>query len=96
MLDRDRDLLARVAVANPHLAGTVMRLCDELVDGELPPPPLLREFGEHVRDLGRLIVDHAEAVENPPPMVIDSPQGPQDTSDPGGYSRAQADPYSPS
>lgn len=30
---KDRDLLARVAVHNPHLAGTVLKLCNDLEDG---------------------------------------------------------------
>lgn len=58
-LIKDRDLLARVAQYNPHLAGTVLKLCNDLVDGkelgELPPALLLREVGEYVQAIGRLV-----------------------------------------
>lgn len=56
MIEKDRDLLAHVAVYNPHLAGTVLKLCNDLEDGrengELPPAELLRDLGTYVATIG--------------------------------------------
>jgi len=64
VIGKDRELLALVAVHNPHLAGTILKLCNELQDGkrlgELPPPELLTALGYYVQDIGRLIVAVAQ------------------------------------
>lgn len=56
---KDRDLLARVAVHSPHIAGTMLRLLNDFEDaarlGELPPAPLLAALGGYVEGLGKLI-----------------------------------------
>lgn len=56
---KDRDLLARVAAYSPHIAGTMLRLLNDLEDahrlGELPPPELLRELGQYMDRLGRFL-----------------------------------------
>lgn len=60
MIGKDRELLARVAVHNPRIAGTILRLLNELEDGakldELPPPDLLRQLGQYLSSLGQLVV----------------------------------------
>lgn len=58
-----RDLLANVAMANPRLAGSVATLVDEMRHGELPDPELLVVFGQHVREIGELIIGRAEVLE---------------------------------
>lgn len=62
---KDRELLGRVAVHCPHVAGTMLRLLNDLEDaarlGELPPAPLLGEFGTYVEGIGRLITDLSRA-----------------------------------
>lgn len=62
---KDRELLARVAVHNPHLAGTVLRLVNDLEDaarlGELPPAALRRELGAYLQGLGGLIAALVES-----------------------------------
>lgn len=71
---KDRDLLARVAVHCPHVAGTMLRLLNDLEDaatlGELPPTPLLAEFGTYVEGLGKLITHLADSMKAQP-VVID-------------------------
>lgn len=73
VIEKDRDLLARVAVHSPHLAGTVLRLCNDLEDAyqlsELPPGDLLEALGHYVGLLGQLICDLAP--KEPSPVVID-------------------------
>lgn len=63
MIEDHRDLLARVAVHNPHLAGAALRMCNELADapdtGQIPPPALLIEFGEFLARLGGFLTDVA-------------------------------------
>lgn len=70
---KDRELLVRIAVHSPHLAGTLLKLLNDLEDahqlGELPPAPLLREMGGYVQDLGALIRSLAATEANP--FVID-------------------------
>jgi hypothetical protein len=71
---KDRELLARVAVYCPHVAGTMLRLLNEIEDaaslGELPPTPVLAEFGTYVEGLGKLITHLAES-RKAQPVVID-------------------------
>lgn len=71
---KDRELMARVATYNPHLAGTLLRLCNDLQDaarqGDLPPVPLLAEFGVYVEGLGKLITTLAHEPQ-PESVVID-------------------------
>lgn len=59
MIEKDRELLASVAIHNPHLAGTVLRLCNDLEDaarlGELPPPELLQRLGAYLQAIGGLV-----------------------------------------
>lgn len=66
---KDRELLARVAAHNPHLAGTVLRLCNDLDDGvhlgELPPAPLLHELGVYLHELGLLVTAIADGMTCP-------------------------------
>lgn len=69
-VDRDRRLFARVAETNPGLVRTLGVLIGELQASELPPPDVLRAYGEHVRRLGDTIVARADALEYPPPTVI--------------------------
>lgn len=56
---KDRELLGRVAVHCPHVAGTMLRLLNDLEDaarlGELPPAPLLAELGAYVEGVGKLV-----------------------------------------
>lgn len=62
---KDRELLGRVAVHCPHVAGTMLRLLNDLEDaarlGELPPAPLLGEFGAYLEAIGKLINDLSRA-----------------------------------
>lgn len=59
LIDKDTELLARVAVDCPPLAGTILRLCNVLEDAkdaaELPPPDVLRELGRYIEALGQLV-----------------------------------------
>lgn len=74
MIDLDRTLLARVAESNPHLASAVLRIVNELTDGEIPDPTLLRQFGQHLAALGRLVEARADHLERPegPAVIIDT------------------------
>lgn len=57
VFEKDHELLAKVAQHAPHVAGSVLSLCNALEDAdELPPPELLAAFRRHVEGLGRLIV----------------------------------------
>lgn len=62
-LTKDRDLLVRVAVHSPHIAGTMLRLLNDLESAveleELPPAALLEELGVYVERLGRLVTSIA-------------------------------------
>lgn len=62
-LTKDRDLLACVAVHSPHIAGTLLRLLNDLEDavrlGELPPSPVLAALGGYLGCVGRLVVSLA-------------------------------------
>lgn len=93
VIEKDRDLLARVAVDNPHLAGTVLRLCNVLEDaqryGELPSADLLRELGEYLRDLGQLVIGKALVASRPDYLVVsgNTPSPPSPT----GGARSAAD-----
>lgn len=62
---KDRELLGRVAVHCPRIAGTMLRLLNDLEDtaslGELPPATLLAEFGTYVEGLGKLLTELARA-----------------------------------
>jgi len=59
VIEKDRELLGRVAVSSPHIAGTVLRLWNELEDAhrlsELPPNDLLSELGRHIQGIGWLL-----------------------------------------
>lgn len=59
MIEKDRELLGLVAIENPHLAASVLNLCNVLEDakqlGELPSPELMRCLGEYVAKIGLLI-----------------------------------------
>lgn len=59
MIEKDHQLLAGVAVHSPHIAGTVLRLLNDLEDarrlGELPPAELLQSLGRYVELLGQLM-----------------------------------------
>lgn len=70
-----RHVLAQVAESNPHLSRAVLLLWDELRRTDaLPPPAVLRRYGEQVRELGVLIEQLADALaQMDPPPVIDSP-----------------------
>lgn len=72
---KDRELLAKMAVHCPHVAGTMLRLLNDLEDaarlGELPPAPLLAEFGTYVEGLGKLI-SVLVGLDGTRPVVIDA------------------------
>lgn len=65
-MTKDRDLLARVAVHSPHVAGTMLRLLNDLEVaarlGELPPAPVLDALGAYVEGIGRLIASLADSM----------------------------------
>lgn len=52
-------LLVDVATVNPRLAGAAKTLVDELQNGELPEPEMLEVFGQHIREIGELIIGRA-------------------------------------
>ena len=64
VFEKDHILLATVAQHSPHVAGSVLALCNALEDardnGELPPPELLAALGQHVERLGLLLVGLAQ------------------------------------
>lgn len=74
MIDLDRAFLARVAESNPPLADAVLRIVNELTDGEMPDPTLLRQLGQHLAALGRLVEARANHLEQPesPAVIIDT------------------------
>lgn len=74
MIDLDRTFLARVAESNPHLAGAVLRIVNELTYGDILDPTVLRQFGQHLAALGRLIESRADHLECPegPIVIIDT------------------------
>lgn len=53
MIEKDRELLALVAADNPHVAASVLNLCNVLEDakqlGELPSPDVLRSLASIFR-----------------------------------------------
>lgn len=70
------ELLPDVAMVNPRLAGSIKTLVDELKNGDVPNDPrLLRAFGEHVQEIGNLIVQRAALLEHRPdinPFTVDA------------------------
>lgn len=77
VMEKDRELFARIALDSPRVAGAVLKLCDELEsahrNGELPPTETLTEFGRYLESLGRLLTALARPTSNT--VVVPLPAG---------------------
>ncbi|MQA64018.1 MAG: hypothetical protein GEU86_21705 [Actinophytocola sp.] len=75
MIERDRELLARISRVNSTLGSAVVELLNNLEDGVLPAKHL-RAIGACLAQMSRDVIARADDIDGripdrPPPQVID-------------------------